>query len=151
MKFSRTLAVLVTSLLVLGTGIATAEDVVPTRAEQVALIHAKYDPLFDAQYARLMAVKSKITYNASMLSSFKFVMTDFLGVRKFIDTSLLSSTSELETVISYAEEELGEFTNTLYLLETQIAKSKTITCVKGKTTKKVMAYKPVCPKGFVKK
>ena len=151
MKSSRTLAVLISSLLVLGTGIATAEDVVPTRAEQVALIHAKYDPLFDAQYARLMAVKSKITYNASMLSSFKFVMTDFLGVRKFIDTSLLSSTSELETVISYAEEELGEFTNTLYLLETQIAKSKTITCVKGKTTKKVMAYMPVCPKGFVKK
>jgi hypothetical protein len=31
------------------------------------------------------------------------------------------------------------------------AKQTTITCVKGKTTKKVTAAKPVCPKGYVKK
>jgi hypothetical protein len=98
-----------------------------------------------------MIVKSKITNNASMLPSFKLVIADFLGVRKFLETSLNSPTAELETLISYADEELGEFTNTLYLLETQVAKSKTITCVKGKTIKKVMALKPVCPKGYIKK
>jgi hypothetical protein len=27
-------------------------------------------------------------------------------------------------------------------------KKKTITCVKGKTVRKVTAVKPVCPKGF---
>lgn len=151
MKTSRTLLILVSSLILFSTAPAIAEEVVPTRAEQVAQIHAKYDPLYDAQYVRLMAVKSKITNNASMLPSFKLVMVDFLGVRKFLDTSLSSPTSELETIISYAEEELGEFTNTLYLLETQVAKSKTITCIKGKTIKKVMALKPVCPKGYVKK
>jgi len=151
MKSTRALSILVSSLILLSVSPALAEEVVLTRAEQVAQIHAKYDPLYDAQYARLMAVKSKITNNASMLSSFKFVMEDFLGVRKFLDTSLSSPTAELETIISYAEEELGEFTNTLYLLETQVAKSKTITCVKGKTTKKVMALKPVCPKGYSKK
>jgi len=31
------------------------------------------------------------------------------------------------------------------------AKTTTITCVKGKTTRKVTAVKPVCPKGFTKK
>lgn len=151
MKSSRAIAVLVSSLLFVGIGVASAEEVVPTREEQVAQFHAKYDPLYDAQYARLMIVKSKIVNNASMLSSFKLVMADFLGVRKFLETSLNNPTAEFETIVSYADEELGEFTNTLYLLETQVAKSKTISCVKGKTVKKVMALKPVCPKGYKKK
>lgn len=151
MKSTRALVVLVSSLLLFNSGVSNAADTVPTREEQVAQFHAKYDPLYDAQYSRLMIVKSKITNNASMLPSFKLVLVDFLGVRKFLDTSLNSPTAELETLISYADEELGEFTNTLYLLETQVAKSKTITCLKGKTIKKVMALKPVCPKGFIKK
>jgi hypothetical protein len=32
-----------------------------------------------------------------------------------------------------------------------VAKKTTITCVKGKTTKKVSAVKPACPSGFKKK
>ncbi len=32
-----------------------------------------------------------------------------------------------------------------------VAKQITITCVKGKTTKKVIAIKPACPKGYLKK
>jgi hypothetical protein len=31
------------------------------------------------------------------------------------------------------------------------SKKSTITCVKGKTVKKVTAFKPKCPKGFKKK
>ena len=34
---------------------------------------------------------------------------------------------------------------------TPVAKSATITCVKGKLIKKVTAVKPVCPKGYKKK
>jgi len=151
MKSHRVAIVLISTLIFSIASPVFAADTVPTREEQVAQIHAKYDPLYDAQYARLMIVKSKITNNASMLPSFKLVVADFLGVRKFLDTSLNSPTADLETIISYAEEELGEFTQTLYLLETQVSKSKTITCVKGKTIKKVMALKPVCPKGYVKK
>jgi hypothetical protein len=30
-------------------------------------------------------------------------------------------------------------------------KKTTITCVAGKTTKKITAVKPVCPKGYIKK
>ena len=151
MKLHRIAIVLISTLMFSIASPVLAADTVPTRDEQVAQIHAKYDPLYDAQYARLMIVKSKITNNASMLPSFKLVVADFLGVRKFLDTSLSSPTADLETIISYAEEELGEFTQTLYLLETQVSKSKTITCVKGKTIKKVMAIKPVCPKGYVKR
>jgi hypothetical protein len=33
----------------------------------------------------------------------------------------------------------------------KVAKKSTITCVKGKTSKKVTGTKPMCPKGFVKK
>ena len=32
-----------------------------------------------------------------------------------------------------------------------VSKKSTITCVKGKTTKKVIAVKPKCPAGFKKK
>jgi hypothetical protein len=32
-----------------------------------------------------------------------------------------------------------------------LAKKMTITCVKGKTTKKVSAVKPICPNGFKRK
>ena len=35
--------------------------------------------------------------------------------------------------------------------KTSVAVKKTITCVKGKTSKKVTAVKPVCPKGYKKK
>jgi hypothetical protein len=31
------------------------------------------------------------------------------------------------------------------------AKKTTITCMMGKTTKKITAVKPTCPKGYVKK
>ena len=120
-------------------------------ADQVSEIHVKYDPLYDAQYARLIVIKGKILNDASMLPSFRLVMADFLGVRKFLDDSLVSPASDLDSVVAYAEEELGEFENTLYLLQKQLATHKTITCIKGKTVRKVMALKPVCPKGYKKK
>lgn len=151
MKLRRIAIILISTFMFSISSPAFAADTVPTRAEQVAQIHATYDSQFDAQYDRLMTIKSKITNNASMLPSFKLVMADFLAVRRFIDTSLISPTAELDAVSAYAEEELGEFTNTIYLLETQVSKSKTIICVKGKTIKKVMALKPVCSKGFTKK
>ena len=122
-----------------------------TRAEQVAKFHAKYDSKFNDTYARFMAIEAKITYNASMKSAFKAIIKDFKDVRTFIENGLASNTEGIEVFVSYAEEELGEFDNTIYLLEKEIAKSKTITCVKGKTTKKIMALKPKCPTGYKKK
>jgi hypothetical protein len=151
MKTRNLLIALVSTLLFISTTAVYAEDVVLTRDEQIAEFQAKYDPLYDAQYARLVVVRGKILNDASMLPSFKLVMADFLGVRKFLDESIVSPTSDLDSVIAYADEELGEFENTLYLLQKQLATHKTITCIKGKTIKKVMALKPVCPKGYKKK
>ena len=42
-------------------------------------------------------------------------------------------------------------TTTTPVASGSIAKKTTITCVKGKLTKKVTAVKPVCPKGYTKK
>jgi len=151
MKTRYLLITLVSTLLYISTTLVYAEDVVQNRDEQITEFHTKYDPLYDAQYARLVVVKGKILNDASMLPSFRLVMEDFLGVRKFLDDSIVSPTSDLDSVTAYADEELGEFENTLYLLQKQLATHKSITCIKGKTVKKVMALKPVCPKGYKKK
>jgi len=38
-----------------------------------------------------------------------------------------------------------------YVKSKNTTKRTTITCVQGKTQKKITAAKPVCPKGFIKK
>ncbi|MEI6407110.1 MAG: hypothetical protein WCO85_06245, partial [Actinomycetes bacterium] len=91
------------------------------------------------------------------------------SVRRTIDQNLADPTSDLDTVAGYAEEETGEFADTLRLMEKQVStpkasptpsakvtpkkvvKKTTITCLKGKTVKNVTAVNPVCPKGYVKK
>ena len=151
MKIPGAAVVLIGTLMFANANPVFGADTVPTRAESVAVLHATFDPMFATQNLRFVAIKSKIANNASMLPSFKKVFADFTTVRAFINTNLADEKSDLETVKSYAEEELGEFDVILNLLEVQVAKSKTITCVKGKTVKQIMALKPVCPKGYVKK
>ncbi len=151
MKLRSAVVVLVSSFLLASTGPSFAVDPTPTRADQVASIQSQYNPLFDAQYARLLVLKKKTVYDAANLPIVKAVLVDFLGVRKSINSDLASATADLETVKAYAEEETGEFSNTVYLLETQVAKNKTITCVKGKVVKKISAPAPKCAKGFKKK
>jgi translation initiation factor 1 (eIF-1/SUI1) len=51
----------------------------------------------------------------------------------------------------YAEEETEEYASTLNMLEAQAVKIKTISCIKGKTVKKVSGLSPKCPKGYKKK
>ena len=143
--------VLVLSLFVGFTGVARAADVLPTREQQVVAIHAQYDPIFDAQYARILAIKAKTANNPKLLSSYNFILKDFLHVREFINTSLTDITTDIEVLKSYAEEETGEFSFSIPLLEKEAANSKTIICTKGKTTKQVSGIKPVCPAGYKKK
>ncbi len=151
MKLRGVVVVLVSSFLLAGTGPTFAADPTPTRADQVAAIQSQYNPLFDAQYARLLVLKKKTLYDAVNLPILKAVLVDFLGVRSSINLDLASATSDLETVKAYAEEETGEFGNTIYQLEAQVAKNKTITCVKGKVVKKISAPAPKCAKGYKKK
>lgn len=123
----------------------------PTRAEQVAAIQGQYNPVFDAQYARLLVLKKKALVDVNLTKSVKAVLVDFLEVRRVINSNLRSAISDLAATKDYADEETGEFSSTLNMLEAQAAKIKTISCIKGKVVKKVTALSPKCPKGYKKK
>lgn len=151
MKLRSAYLILVCSLVLGSSGPVFAADSVPTRSDQVTSIQNQYNPLFDAQYARLLVVKTKALVDASTLKSVKAVLADFLDMRRIIASSLSSSTSDLDAVKSYADEELGEFGSTLNMLETQVAKIKTVICIKGKQIKKISGLTPKCPKGYKKK
>ncbi|CAB4672729.1 unannotated protein [freshwater metagenome] len=163
MKLSRRLFTLVLSLAILGTNQAVADDPTPTptstesvtptlsRADQVTFIQGKYNPMFDAQYARIMAVKKKHPVDSYVLLNIDIILKDYNEVRRVIDASMLSATSDLDAMDSYADEETGEFQVMITNLE-QLANSRTtITCVKAKKTKKVSGTKPKCPTGYKKK
>ena len=148
---------LVLSLLVGSASFSFAEDPTPTptptpsRADQVTAIQSKYNPMFDAEYARIMAVKKKHPVDAYVLLNIKVILDDFNEVRRVIDTSLLSDTSDLPAMDAYADEETGEFQVTITNLEQLALTRTTITCEKGKTTKKVSGVKPKCSSGYKKK
>ena len=128
-----------------------AEDVVPTRAEEVATLQVKYKGMFDIQYARFLALKPKLINDAPSTSILKAAIIDFLDVRGMIERSLVDPATEVASTKAYAAEEFGEFEVTLGKLEYAATTNKTIICVKGKVTKKVAALKPACPKGYTKK
>ncbi len=151
MKYPKILIILVSLFLLSGTATGFADEASDARAATVASIQSKYNPGFDAQYLRLMAVQAKTVNDEGTTKALKVLIKEFLGMRKTIDASLANPTSDLDTVLGFAEEELGEYDFFISQVELQITKSKTIKCVKGKTFKKVMALKPVCPKGFQKK
>jgi len=64
-----------------------------------------------------------------------------------------SATSAVSNVVSYASPTTvaPTTTTTTTTTTTMPPAKKTITCVKGKITKKVTAVSPVCPAGFKKK
>ena len=151
MKRRRVNSVLVSALLLIGTGSAFADTTVVSRDEQVAAFKAKYDPKFDKAYADYMVFKAKLSIDPSTKATFKSVIDDINEVRRTINGNLANPSAVMQPIIEYAEEELGEFVATRYQLEKLAAKIKTISCVKGKTTKKVSGLTPKCPSGFKKK
>ena len=151
MKLKAALFILIATLIVGINAPAYSEEIVPTRAEEVATLQVRYKANFDTQYARFLALKPKLVNDSSSTSILKAAIIDFLDVRAMIERSLLDSATEVASTKAYAAEELGEFEVTLGQLEYAAAKNKTITCVKGKTVKKVAAIKPICPKGYTKK
>jgi len=151
MNIRRRLAIVVCALMIGGSAPAFAADVDPVRAQKAQELSAKYTPLFDATYDRLMALKAKMSKVATSYESFKFFLNDYTTVRRAIDTGFASTTSDLDAVAAYADEELGEFEGSLKRMEKEAALIKTISCVKKKVTKKVTAVSPKCPKGYTLK
>lgn len=138
-------------LLLIGSGSAFADTAITSREEQVANFKAKYDPKFDKAYADYMKFKTKLLLDPSTKATFSSVIDDINEVRRTINGNLANPTAPMQPIIEYAEEELGEFVVTRYQLEKLAAKIKTISCIKGKTTKKVSGLSPKCPSGYKKK
>ena len=90
--------------------------------------------------------------STSNLSVFAYNSTD--NVCEFANGLIKTKTSG-RCVIAFSQEGNSEFKPaTNFILDFGIvsaAKTTTITCVKGKLTKKVTAVKPVCPAGYKKK
>ena len=139
------------SLSLSGTVAVHADTVAPTRAEQITAIANQYNPIFDSQYARLIAIAAKAKTHAPTYAQYKAILLDFNDVRRIINDGLISSVSDLDAVKAYAEEESGEFAISIPGLEIMAKSITTITCTKGKLTKKVTSIKPLCPKGYTKK
>lgn len=148
MKSRSALLVLICSLFIVSSSPAFADDTATVRTVVVTSIQGQYNPQFDGLYARLLVVKTKALVDANMTRSVKAVLADFLDMRRIINSSLSSSTSDLVALKDFADEELGEFSSTISSLETQAAKIKTISCIKGKIVKKVSGLTPKCPKGY---
>lgn len=151
MKRVRIALVISVALIAGFTPAANAEDVVIDRATRVEQIQSRWNPIFDQQYAQLTALAPKAKLDPAVFKSYKNLLEDFTEVRRVIDAALRSATGDIEAANAYAEEETGEFMSSIPELAKTVAKIKTITCVKGKTTKKVSSTAPKCPSGYKKK
>jgi hypothetical protein len=130
---------------------AFAFDSTLSRDQQVAYITQTYMPRFDSELARLTAIKTKMASDPSLLAQYNSFLADYNNSVNTVKAALINPTSDLATTDDFATEEVGEFDNTVYLLEKMAAKVKTITCVKGKISKVILGLSPVCPKGYTKK
>ena len=144
-------SLIASSLLITGTSLAQADETATARAALVTKIGAQWNPIFDSQFARITALTEKAKKAPSTLKEYKSLLADFTEVRRVINDGLASSSSELDAVAAYAEEETGEFASSITHLEQSVASIKTISCVKGKVMKKVTEAAPKCPSGFKKK
>lgn len=149
MKLRRVLIGLIGISLFANTAPAMADPL--TKEQAVAIMKDKYDPKFDSQIARLESLKAKAFTAASTKKWYIAIEADIAEVRRVINNSMTSVLEDYQGPVGYAEEETGEFDSYLSDLETKVRAIKTITCVKGKITKKVTEVKPTCPKGFIKK
>ena len=122
-----------------------------SREQHVAELKAIYVPQYDSQYSRLMAIKTKAFTVTSLKKSFNTVMDDFLDVQKTVYGAWADPLADADAAASYSDEEIGEFEISITYLERQVAKVATITCIKGKVTKKITDISPKCPSGYVKK
>ncbi len=122
-----------------------------SRADKITIIQSRYISVLNSELARFMAVKKVMMTDPTQMPSFNKILADFLGAKATIEADVASSTSDLDGTLAFGEEETVEFNNTLMLLEKQISKKKTISCVKGKVVTKVTAFAPKCPTGYKKK
>ena len=150
MSGKKFIAILVSILLAIMTAPAIA-DTAADRAVTVEILKAKYVTVLDDQHKTLLALREQMKVEPSLLKQVNAVIADFDSNYAAIVNGLANENQDLQPIKDLCEEEVEEFGNSIYQLQQMIKSLKTITCVKGKTTKKVVAVKPVCPKGYTKK
>jgi hypothetical protein len=151
MRIKQLALLIISAMLFSSAPLAIADEVTVDRPTRVEEIKSRWNPLFDQQYLQLTALEARAKLDPNVYRNYKYLLDDFIHVRSVIDTALGSASGDIEAANAYAEEETGEFMMSIPELAKQVAKIKTIICIKGKSTKKVTSAKPVCPKGFKKK
>ena len=150
MRNRKVIAGLVSALLVIAVAPAKA-DPAADRAATVEILKAKYVTVLDEQHSTLLALKNQMKVEPTLLKQVNAVLADFDSNYAAIVNGLANVNQDIQPIKDLCEEEVEEFANSIYQLQQMVKSLKTITCVKGKTTKKVVALKPVCPKGYTKK
>ena len=134
-------------------------------AEKAAAdLKAKQEEEAKALEAASLRLKSELNSESSKLSNLidELLKTASSGSSKnelvSLKSALITLTSEFNRGILSEGALLSMYKNDLIILNLKYSKiyialnkKTTITCVKGKLTKKVTAVKPVCPKGYKKK
>ena len=121
------------------------------RTATIQMINTKYIPVLDKQLSELRAIKVKVKSVPSLLKQTNTVLTELEDNYKTIVEALGNPNQELKPIIDLCEEEVEEFENYIYLLNQQISKLKTITCIKSKNVKKIVGLSPKCPAGYKRK
>jgi len=135
----------------IGAASSATADEVSDRAAKVELVKTKYLPTLAEQYAQLKIIKARAKVAPSILKQVNPVYDEFEENYQTILNGLKNPNQDINAVIALCEEEVEEFNNYIYLLNQQLSKLKTITCTKGKVSKKIIALAPKCPAGYKQK
>jgi len=150
MELKKLLSVVLSILLIFGASPAKA-DSASDRAATVEILKQKYVKVLDEQHSTLLAIKSQMKAEPTLLKQVNAVLADFNSNYAAIINGLANVEQPIQPIIDLCQEEVEEFANSIYLLQQMVKKIKTISCTKGKVIKKVSGLAPVCPKGFTKK
>ena len=150
MKRNSFFVILMASILGISASPALA-DAASDRADRVKVIQANYVNTLDDQHKSLLALKEQMKVEPTLLKQVNSVIADFDSNYSAIVNGLANVNQEIQPIEDLAKEEVEEFGNSIYELQQMAKNLKTITCVKGKTSKKVVGLKPTCPKGYAKK
>ena len=115
------------------------------------MVRAKYLPILEAQHTTLLKLRETMKVDAGLLKQVKSVISDFEGNYAAIIKGLDDPNQAIQPIIDLCEEEVEEFTNSIYQLKVMAKKIKTISCTKGTAIKKVSGLSPKCPAGYKKK
>jgi ABC-type transporter Mla subunit MlaD len=150
MRTGKFITTLLTATLILSAAPAVA-DSASDRAATVEMLKQKYVKVLDEQHSTLLAIKSQMKAEPTLLKQVNAVLADFNSNYAAIINGLANVEQPIQPIIDLCQEEVEEFANSIYLLQQMVKKIKTISCSKGKVIKKVSGLAPVCPKGFTKK